>query len=68
MTGNLSEGHQYLNLVQTCLDTSTLLYTVSETAFNMYCEFLLAQDGMTKRAMSTVEKCAAFLKESQKQK
>jgi len=44
-----------------------LLYTVSETAFNMYSEFLLAHDEMTKHAMSSLEKCANALKKSQKQ-
>jgi hypothetical protein len=68
MVGNTSGGQRDLHLVQTCLDSSTLLYTVSESAFNMYSEFLLAQDEMTKRAMSSLEKCATFLKESQKQK
>jgi hypothetical protein len=68
MTGNVSEGQRYLHLVQACLDASTLIYTVSETAFNMYGESLLAQDGMTKRAMSGWEKCASFLKENEKQK
>jgi hypothetical protein len=68
MTGNTSEGQKYLHLVQTCLDASTLLYTVSETAFNMYSEFLLVQDGMTKRAMTTLEGCVNLLKENQKQK
>jgi hypothetical protein len=68
MAGNASEAQRYLHLVQTCLDASTLLYTVSETAFNMYSESLLAQDGMTKRAMATLEGCVNLLKENQKQK
>jgi len=66
MAGNASEGQRYLHLVQTCLDASTLLYTVSETAFNMYSESLLAQDAMTKRAMSTLEGCVNLLKQNQK--
>jgi hypothetical protein len=68
LEGNVSEGQRNLHLAQTCMDASTLLYTVSETAFNMYSDFLLAQDGMTKRAMSSLEKCANILKENQKQK
>lgn len=68
VAGNTSEGQSYLHLAQVCLDTSMLLYTISETAFNMYSEFLLAQDEMTKRAVSSLEKCANILKENQKQK
>jgi hypothetical protein len=67
VAGDLSEGQRYLRLAQACLDASMLLYTVSETAFNMYSEFLLAQDEMTKRAMSGLEKCVNVLKKNQKQ-
>lgn len=67
MVGNTSENQRYLHLVQACLDASMLLYTVSETAFKMYSEFLLAQDAMRKRAMSTLEGCVNLLKEKKKQ-
>ena len=66
--GNVSEGQRNLHLAQTCMDASTLLYTVSETAFNMYSDFLQAHDEMTKSAMSNLEKCVNVLKENQKQK
>jgi len=49
------------------LDASTLLYTVSETAFNMYEEFLLAQNELTNKAVSAVNHCADILKDNQKQ-
>ncbi|MGO9211025.1 MAG: hypothetical protein ACLPXM_03815 [Terriglobales bacterium] len=68
VVGNVSEGQRYLHLAQTCLDASMLLYTVSETAFDMYSEFLLAQDEMTKRAMSSLEQCVNAVKKNQKQK
>jgi hypothetical protein len=67
MAGDVSEGQRYLHLAQACMDASVLLYTVSETAFNMYSEFLLAQNEMTKRAMSGLERCADVLKKNQKQ-
>ena len=66
IAGNVSEGQKYLHIAQACLDASMLLYTVSETAFNMYSEFLLAQDETTKRAMSTLGECVNALKEKQK--
>jgi hypothetical protein len=65
--GNISEGHSYLHLTQACLDASVLPYTVSETAFNMYSEFLLAQDEMTRRSISELEQCVSGLKKNQKQ-
>lgn len=67
MAGNVSEGQRYLHLVQAFMDASVLLYTVSETAFNMYAEFLLAQDQMTKRATSGFEQCVNVLKKTPKQ-
>jgi len=66
--GNVSEGQRFLHLVQSCMDASTLLYTVSETAFNMYSEFLIAQDEMNKEAMANLEKCVGILKKNQQQK
>jgi hypothetical protein len=66
--GNVSEGQRNLHLAQTCMDASTLLFTVSETAFNMYSDFLLAHDEMIKRTMSDLVKCVSVLKENQKQK
>jgi hypothetical protein len=66
--GNVSEGQSYLHLVQSCLDASMLLYTVGETAFNMYCDYLLAEDQMSKKAMSSLEQCVGILKKNQQQK
>lgn len=66
MNHNLSESESYLHLVQTCLDASNLLYTVSETAFDMYSDFLLAQEETNKQAMSTLEGCVNMLKENRK--
>lgn len=67
-TGNTSQGQRYLRVAQACLDASTLLYTVSETSVNMYSQFLLAEDGMTKKAMAGLEKCANILKKNQGQR
>jgi hypothetical protein len=64
--GNLSEATRYLHTGLACADSSVLLYTVSETAFNLYSDFLLAQDQMTKRAMSQLERCVDFLKKDEK--
>jgi hypothetical protein len=68
MLKDFAGGQKYLGLSQACMDASMLLYTVSESAFNMYCEFLLAEDGMSKRAMSSLEKCTDILKRNPPQK
>ena len=68
LAGNASEGQRYVGLAQACGDASTLLYTVSETAFNMYSQFLLAQDEMTTKAASSLERCVNILKENQQQR
>jgi hypothetical protein len=64
MSGDLTEGQRYLRLSQACMDTSTLLFTVSESAFNMYGEYLLAEHGMMDKAMSGLQQCADILKKS----
>jgi hypothetical protein len=67
MLKDFAGGQKYLLLSQACMNASTLLYTVSESAFNMYGEFLLAEDGMTKKAMSSLEECTDILKRKQPQ-
>jgi hypothetical protein len=67
MLKDFAGGQKYLLLSQACMNASTLLYTVSESAFNMYGEFLLAEDGMTKKAMSSLEECTDILKRNQPQ-
>jgi hypothetical protein len=68
MSGNVSEGQRYLRLVQACLDASTLLYTVSETAYNMYTEYLFAEHEMMNKATSGLQECANILKKNPPQK
>ena len=68
MGGNLQLAQERLHLAQTCLDASNLLYTVSESAFDMYGDALVAQEEMSKRAMSTLERCVNTLKENDKKR
>ncbi|HTA25955.1 MAG TPA: hypothetical protein VK763_20660 [Terriglobales bacterium] len=66
--GDFVTAHRLLHTAQTCTDTNTLLYTVSETAFDMYARFLVAQDAMTKDAASTVQQCMDIIKNGCKKK
>lgn len=66
---DVAKASTKLHLNQTCLDTSTLLYTVSETAFDMYSQYLsadyqLEQQLFTEvtRARDSLRKCTAGLK------
>jgi hypothetical protein len=68
MSGNVSEGQRQLRLVQACMDASTLLYTVSETAYNMYTEYLFAEHEIMNKAMDGLQQCASVLKKTQPQK
>lgn len=67
MSGDFTEGQRYLRLSQACMDTSTLLYTVSETAFNMYVEYLFAEHDMMNKATEGLQQCADILKKNQPQ-
>jgi hypothetical protein len=64
--GDVAEGHRFLRISQSCLDTSTLLFTVSETAFDMYGRYLLAEDALTKRATATLQRCIEIAKNCKK--
>ena len=68
MSGNVSEGQRHMRLVQACLDASTLLYTVSETAYSMYTEYLFAEHEMMNKAMEGLQECADVLKKNRPQK
>jgi hypothetical protein len=66
--GNYHEGEQYLHLLKDCMDASTLLYTVSETAFNMYAQYLFDEREMMDKAVSALQECTNVLKNNQHQK
>jgi hypothetical protein len=66
--GNYHGSEQYLRLLKDCLDASTLLYTVSETAFNMYAEYLFAEHDMMNKATEGLQECADILKKNPPQK
>jgi hypothetical protein len=68
MSGNVSEGQRHMRLVQACLDASTLLYTVSETAYNMYTDYLFAEHEMMNKAMDSLQECSDVLQKNRPQK
>lgn len=67
-TGNYSEAHRLLQIGQSCLDTSTLLYTVSESAVDVYGRFLLAQYQINQQAADALTKCNQIVQNGCKKK
>lgn len=67
-TGATSEARHILQIGQSCLDTSTLLYTVSESAVDLYSRFLLAQYQMNQQAADALAKVNEFVQNGCKKK
>jgi hypothetical protein len=62
--GSVSEAQTLLHLAQSCSDTSTLIYTVSENAGALYQKYLDAEEQMTNEAAEFITKCGEILKNS----
>jgi hypothetical protein len=60
----LAMAQQKMLLSQTCLDTSTLLFTVSETAVEMYGNYLLADYQLNQRATNALNRCTEVMKKA----
>ena len=61
---NVSDAQSVLQLAQTCLDTSTLIYTVSENAAALYRKYLAAQEQLTNESAAVASKCMDVLKKN----
>jgi len=55
-------GMSNVHVSQTCLDTSTLLYTVSESALDLYAQYLSTEYKLTQREAEALQRCADILK------
>jgi hypothetical protein len=66
--GNFSDAHRLLQIGQSCLDTSTLLYTVSESALDLYAHYLLAENAMSQDAAKALSKCTDIIQNGCKKK
>lgn len=66
--GEMQEGRVSsalkLHIAQTCLDTSVLLFTVSESALDLYAQYLSTEYKVTQQAAEELQKCAGLLKKS----
>jgi hypothetical protein len=63
-SGSVSEADTLLHLVQTCSDTSTLIYTVSENAAALYQKYLAAEAQLVSETAEVATKCTDILKKN----
>jgi hypothetical protein len=60
--GNMKNGVSLLNFSVSCMDTSTLLYTVSENVGSLYQRYVEAESQLLDYAYKTAKQCADTLK------
>jgi hypothetical protein len=63
LAGTKDKATADMQLSQSCLNVSTLLYTVSENAGALYTRYVQAQEQLTVEATKTAQDCARVLKE-----
>ena len=64
MARNTSKATLLLHLSQSCMDVSTLIYTVSENAGALYERFVAAEDQMATQGAQIAQECSDILKNS----
>lgn len=62
MAGNKDKAESLLHLAQSCMDVSTLIYTVSENAGSLYQRYVEAEQQLAVQATEVAEKCTDILK------
>jgi hypothetical protein len=60
--GKTHDALEYMHLSQSCLDASTLIYTVSENAGSLYERYVKAEESLANEGVSDSVKCAVELK------
>lgn len=62
MGGNSDKAKSLLHLSQSCMDVSTLIYTVSENAGSLYERYVSAEEQLAVQGAQAAEKCVNILK------
>ncbi len=60
--GNSKEAYRLLNAGQSCTGASTLLYTVSENASELYARYLKANEALLRVGYETAQRCVDIIK------
>jgi hypothetical protein len=62
MAGELGKANEVINLARSCMDVSSLIYTVSENAGALYERYVRAEQDLAEKAYNTSQKCFEALK------
>ena len=62
MAGDKDKANNLIHLAQTCLDASSLLYTVSENVTSLYQKYIEAEQQLAEKGLETAQKCMDVLK------
>lgn len=68
MGGEIEKATELIHLAQSCMDVSTLIYTVSENAGALYLRYTEAEQQLAEKAVSMAQKCTDVLKKLDKAK
>jgi hypothetical protein len=64
MAGDTKKALSLTNISRTCMDASTLLYTVSENASSLYERYIGAEEKLAAKGLETAQKCMDVLKKN----
>jgi hypothetical protein len=62
LDGNTAKARSLAQLSQSCMDMSSLIYTVGENAGALYARFVAGEEALAKQAYDTMQKCTDILK------
>ena len=68
IAGNHEKADALLHLSQTCMDLSTLFYTIRESANSLYRRFIVAQDQWGAHSTQEARQCSEALEKSKTRK
>jgi hypothetical protein len=64
MKGKPEKADSLLRLAQSCMDMSTLIYTISENAGALYLRYAEAEEQLAAKGADVADKCMAILKKN----
>ena len=62
LDGKTAKARSLAELSQSCMDTSSLMYTVGENAGALYTRFVAGEEALAKQAYDMAQKCTDILK------
>jgi hypothetical protein len=64
LDGKTDKALSMAQLSKSCMDMSSLIYTVGENAGALYARFVASEEALAKKAFDTMQKCTDILKRS----